>query len=102
MINATPSNILAARYDAYMPPAHPVSPMSDIERMEHIEHIANRGAPLPADEALWLLGVARGAISDRDECQRLITMCVDTIATASDTLAAIIPADSTDNERNEA
>ena len=72
------------------------------DRLEHIEHIANRGAPLPADETLWLLGVAREAISDRDECQRLIAMCADTIATASDTLAAIIPADSTDNERNEA
>lgn len=102
MINATPSNILAARYDACIPPAHPVSSMSDYERMEHVEHIANRGAPLPADEALWLLGVARKALADRDECQRLITMCADTIATASDTLAAIIPADSTGNERDEA
>lgn len=72
------------------------------DRLEHIQHFVDRSAPLAADDAAWLLQAAREAISDRDECQRLITMCADTIATASDTLAAIIPADSTDNERNEA
>ena len=91
-MTATPSSLLAARYDACSRPAAPLPPESDAERMAHIEHIANHSAPIPADEALWLLSVARKAISERDELQDLVSTCADTIADASDTLEAAIAA----------
>jgi len=91
-MTATPSNLLAARYDACSRPAEPLPPESDAERMSHIEHIADHGSPIPSIEALWLIDQLKAATTERDALRELVSQCADSIARASENIDAVMAA----------
>lgn len=60
------------------------------DRIEHLSHIAEHGAPLPADDAIWLIAVAKKALAERDDQSAVISIAADIIATASESLEAVM------------